>query len=294
MTAEAKPPFAVVGCGRVGRALAWRLACAGYPAAGFVSRTLASAGEASRAAGGGPFSDRPGEIVSAARLVFITTPDDAIAAVCAQLAGQGALSRGAVVLHCSGLHPSTILAPAAAAGASVGSIHPLQSFAGLEAGVNPFAGVAMAVEGDGTAVARAEAVAAHLGGVCHRIRTAGKVFYHAGAVAASNYLVALLELSLILMRTAGMGDAQALEALWPLLQGTLANVRRAGPASALTGPIARGDAATLAAHLEAIRRELPTLEATYRCLARDTLALARRAGLDAERAGALQRLIEGA
>ena len=274
-----KPKIAIIGCGRVGTSLALYLERAGYTVAGLASRRLASA-EAAAALLQAPglLSERPEQATLPAQVVFITTPDDAIAGVCRETARRGGFAPGSVVLHCSGALPSTILAPAREAGAHIGSIHPLQSFAAPSADHDPFQGIIISVEGDGPALVRAEAVSADLKARCHRIRTGAKTLYHAAAVVASNYLVTLLDLSFALLAEAGVPPEDAPDVMGPLIDGTLANVRRSGPAAALTGPVARGDSQTIADHMAAVGRLNPDSLPLYRALGLATVAVARRGG----------------
>jgi predicted short-subunit dehydrogenase-like oxidoreductase (DUF2520 family) len=116
------------------------------------------------------------------------------------------------------------------------------------------------------------------------IDPARKALYHAAAVAASNYLVAVEDLAARLARAAGIPPRDALRALLPLVRGTVRNLERVGLPAALTGPVARGDAATLRAHRRALRAVDPALDAAYAALGRLALRVAREAGLDPRRA----------
>jgi predicted short-subunit dehydrogenase-like oxidoreductase (DUF2520 family) len=106
--------------------------------------------------------------------------------------------------------------------------------------------------------------------------------YHAGAVAASNYLVTLLDFAARHLQALGAERHQALQALLPLVRGTLVNVERLGIPQALTGPIARGDAQTVAGHVAAMQQRAPELLELYRVLARETVPLAQEQGGIAE------------
>jgi predicted short-subunit dehydrogenase-like oxidoreductase (DUF2520 family) len=268
------------------------MAACGYRPAGLASRTLASARRLAERLQPVPTSTNPWEVTREADLVFVTTPDDAIAEAAADLARKQALGSGAVVLHCSGAHASTILEPAAGAGAYIGSLHPLQSFASKEFAHNPFEGIIAAVEGQPAAVAVARRVAADLGASPLEIPTEAKVLYHAAAVAASNYLVALFDLAFRLLSFANLSGPQAWEVLKPLVDGTLANIGRVGIPEALTGPIARGDVATVAAHVAAIAARAPELLELYLTLGRQTIEVARDKGTLTETvAGQLQALL---
>jgi len=266
--------FAIVGCGRVGKALGKFLADAGYRAAGAASRSLASAKAAANLFKASRFSDLPWEVTASADVVLITTPDGAIADTCGRIAAKGGFKAGGVVLHCSGALPSTILAPAAAGGAATGSMHPLQSFAADDFSRNPFEGVIFAVEGDSGALVLAREMAAALGAAPLTIRTEAKTLYHAAAVAASNYLVTLLGLAFRLLGEAGISGPAAFKALEPLIQGTLANVRSVGIPQALTGPIARGDVETVRRHVEEIGFRRPELTDLFKTLSLYTVDVA--------------------
>lgn len=274
----AKPAVAVVGCGRVGTALAVHLSASGYPIAALVSRSLDSARRAAAGCGAPPTAEMPGRIAASADVVFITTPDGTIEAACRELTAQGSIRPGMVVLHCSGALPSSELDAAKGGGAHVGSLHPLQSFAAGSGTENPFRGIIMAAEGDEAAIAVSERIAADLGATCFRIRTEAKTLYHASAVVASNYLVTLLDLSFGLLSAAGIPESKAMAVLKPLINGTLANVEKTGPAPALTGPIARGDAATVERHLADMERLAPERTAAYRALGLGTVKIAEAGG----------------
>ena len=284
--------FAIVGCGKVGLTLAWHLAAMGYAPIGFASRRSASAHAAAEAADGGRVCRDAREATAGAQLVFITTPDGEIEATAKHLAAGKGFQAGAVVLHCSGALSSTILAAAAGCGAHTGSLHPLQSFAAPAFPQNPFQGIVMAGEGQAAAMVVARAIAAGLGADFLPIRTEHKILYHAAAVVASNYLVTLLSVAARLLEGSGIGPEAARRVLLPLVRGTLANIEARGIAEALTGPIARGDAATVAAHCRQIQQVLPELRPIYRLLGMHTLPLAEaRGGLNADAARELAALL---
>jgi predicted short-subunit dehydrogenase-like oxidoreductase (DUF2520 family) len=290
-----RPTFAIVGCGKVGVTLAWHLAAVGYRPGGFASRRSASAHAAAQAAGGGRVGREAWEAAADADIVFITTPDAAIQAVAESLAAHDGLKRGAVVLHCSGALASTVLAPARRAGAHTGSLHPLQSFAAPAFPHNPFQGIVMAGEGDAASVALGREIATQLGADFLRIETANKTLYHASAVVASNYLVALLAAAARLLEGSGIAPEATLKVLLPLVRGTLQNIEKQGLSEALTGPIARGDHATVAAHCRKIEESMPDLLPLYRLLGAHTLPLARaRGGLDDAAVRALTSLLTSA
>ena len=269
-----KPGFAVVGCGKVGTALTKFLLDKGYRPVGFASRTLASARRLANLAKNDRFSESPWQITANAQIVFITTPDGAIEATCNAIAQNQGFSPGAIVLHCSGALSSTILKSAADAGAFVGSMHPLQSFASTEIRENPFLQIVISLEGHPRAVEASRKMSMDLGAVCMQIQTRAKMLYHAAAVVASNYLVTLMDLVFGLAEPAGIARSEALKAMAPLIHGTLANIEKVGIPEALTGPIARGDSQIVARHLEQIQDQAPGLLELYKTLGRHTVSIA--------------------
>jgi predicted short-subunit dehydrogenase-like oxidoreductase (DUF2520 family) len=288
-----KPDIAIIGCGKVGTSLAYFLSKTGYRISGLFSKTRASAENTMRLVNGPEPGDTSWAAARSADLVLITTPDDVIAGAGRLIAENDGYREGTAVLHCSGALPSTILAPAKAAGAFIGSMHPLQAFAAARTDINPFEGINMAVEGDDPAVTLATRLAEDLGAQAHTIKTAGKTLYHAAAVAASNYLITVLDLALRMLKAAGIEPADGFAILKPLIDGTLNNVEKIGIPQALTGPIARGDVDTVAAHIEHIVNQVPELKDLYCNLGVDTTGIARAKGsIDDDTAALFLKLLK--
>lgn len=251
----------IVGTGQAGRAMGRILARAGF-ALTVSGRTPERERDAVRFIGAGAAGAGPAD------LVFLAVPDDRIEEAASGLKDV----RGAIVAHLSGSLSSEVLAPLRAAGARTGALHPLRSFADPAAAAEAFAGTFCAVEGD--AADELEGLVRRIGGVPLRVRPEAKALYHAGAVFASNYLVAILEAALRLFESAGVPRAEALPALVVLSRGTLENVARIGIPAALSGPVERGDAATVRRHAEALRSRAPGLAGIYADLARLTCEVA--------------------
>ncbi|MBN2266180.1 MAG: DUF2520 domain-containing protein, partial [Candidatus Aminicenantes bacterium] len=199
---------------------------------------------------------------------------------------------GRAVLHTSGSLPGSALAPLARRGATVASLHPVQAFPRKDMPASIFRGVTWAVEGDAAAVEAAARVVRALRGHILLLSAANKPLYHAACALASNALVALEWTAAGLLGRAGLDERASVAALRPLLQGTLQNVNSLGLEKALTGPILRGDAATVKRHLEALRAAPEALE-VYRVLGGRILGLAAQGGLAKAKIRTLRRLLEG-
>jgi predicted short-subunit dehydrogenase-like oxidoreductase (DUF2520 family) len=229
-------------------------------------------------------------VVRGAGLILLATPDEAIGDVAADLARDDSVGGHHVVLHLSGLLDRLALQALAFTGAGLGSFHPLQSIADPATAPDLLRGAYAGLEGDERALAAGEQLAHTLGMRPVRLAPGTKPAYHAGAVVASNYTVALAAVAEQLARRAGVPAADAASLYLPLMRGTVANLEL-GPAGALTGPIRRGDEGTVRQHLAALTPEERTI---YRELGRVALRLAREAGLDEASARAIQRaLAEG-
>ncbi len=274
-----KPYISIIGCGRVGTCLAVFLARAGYELAGLAGIPQHTAHDAVRLADRGLVYENMADAVRKGDVIFLTTPDGTIEKVCSELAGEVGDMGAKTVYHCSGALPSSILAAAADKGASTGSIHPLQSFAPFKKGqASPFKGVNFCMEGDRAAVETGGKIIEALGGSFFSIPTNAKVLYHAAAVVASNYLVTLQYAAMELLAPAGLSEERAFEILEPLIQGTLTNIKSRGAVAALTGPVVRGDAPTVARHMEDIKKLKPEFSEFYKIMGAYTLNLARRQG----------------
>lgn len=221
--------------------------------------------------------DNPPDWLSGTPVVILAVRDDAIRPLAAALAASRAISEQHVVLHLSGSQGQEALGPLVASRAALGSLHPLQTIVEPERAPARLRGAWAAVEGMPRAVAAGERLAHDLGMRPFRMPTKAKPMYHAGAVFASNYLVVVEAVAQRLLRHAGLSDAEAWAALRPLVEGTLENLSQGEPRTALTGPVARGDTATIIRHLESLAMDDATL---YRALGRAALELAQKQGMD--------------
>ena len=266
-----------IGAGKVGTALAALLHARGVNVRAVAGRTTTSSHRMAVAA-----RLEPGTATSRAAtvahsdIVFLTVPDDAIGPLCQEIAASGGWREGQGVVHCSGALSSSVLQPAAGLGALVASFHPLQTFASTEAAVAHMPGSTFAIEGDAPLVEQLDRLALLLDGVPIHLTATQKTLYHAAAVMASNYTVTLAALAADLLVGQGIAPDTntALRYLMPLLRGTIDNLDTLGVPAALTGPVARGDAGTVARHLAALDQTAPELAQVYRDLGKSTLPIA--------------------
>lgn len=265
----------LVGAGHVGRALARLFASGGaFTVQDVLTRNAASAREAVDFIGAGQACTTLVQM-RPAQVWMLAVGDDAIVPANEALATHGQLA-GAIVFHCSGAKASGELQAARAAGAHVASVHPVRSFADPQAVAADFAGTFCGIEGDEEALGLLEPAFAAIGARLVRIDPAAKTVYHAAAVFASNYLVTVVDAALRAYEAAGVPAEVARELARPLATEALANVFRLGPEAALSGPVARGDFATVARQQEAVMRWDAPTGRLYESLVPPTVELARR------------------
>jgi predicted short-subunit dehydrogenase-like oxidoreductase (DUF2520 family) len=183
----------------------------------------------------------PQQAADLAGLVFITTPDDAIAGVASGLRWRA----GQCVVHCSGATEVTALAPAAASGAFIGGFHPMQAFADPDAALASLPGCTISIEAqDSRLAATLEMLAARMQCRSIRLPPGCRVRYHASGGYASQFVNVLLREATDIWKTFGVAEEDAVRALLPLLKGTIAAIENAGVAGGMPGPVSRGDAGT--------------------------------------------------
>lgn len=269
------PTLAFVGAGRAGNALARAAHEAGYEVVAVASRTPQHAAALAGRVGARHVESAV-RAARAADVTFLTVPDAAVTRVAATVAASGMALGGRALVHCSGAHPAAALGAARQVAARVGAVHPLQA---LTADSSPrvLCGTFFSVEADEGLGPVLNRMVTDLGGIPFAAPGGDRALYHAAAVLAGNAPLALLARAARLLETAGVDPAVATEALATLLEGAAGNVRRLGAQAALTGPVVRDDADTVARHLRALRNDEATRR-LYLLLARDTLALAGTTG----------------
>lgn len=281
----------IIGPGRVGRTLAALWAQSnGFLIGDIYSRSAAHAREALAFIGAGRSAKAVADM-SPADAWLIATPDTYIAAACAAIAEEVGLRPGDIVFHCSGAMAAADLRSATApAGARVASVHPLKSFADPGDARASFAGTYCVAEGDEAALEILRPAFEHIGARVITIDPFAKPLYHAASALVCNDLTALMEAGLRCYERAGIERTLAARMMEPLVRETVDNVFSRGTARALTGPVARGDVATVEKHLRRLDGVDPRIGRAYRDLSAIAVELAREVG--GAEAEALRRLAE--
>jgi predicted short-subunit dehydrogenase-like oxidoreductase (DUF2520 family) len=271
---------AIIGAGRVGSSVGFLLKRAGYTITAVVARTQESAERGREFIGSGKALTDVVQATARADVIFITTPDTSIKTICDAIASGGGFGPGMLVVHTSGAHTRDLLVSARKSGSSRAVIHPLQSIPSKDLGVKNVPGSYFRIEADSEALPLARRLVKDLGGIELDMPgwlpdQSSPALYHAGAVAVSNFFVALVDFGLCFYQALGADKKEALKAVLPLIKGTLANIESVGIPDALTGPIVRGDVETVRDHMSAMRQRTPELLGLYRELAKHTIMLAK-------------------
>lgn len=269
------PRIGFIGAGRLAATLSRGFAQQGIAVVAVASRSPASAAKLAAAIPGCDAVTDPQQVIDAADIVFISVTDRAIAGVAASLRWR----TGMAAVHCSGATEVAALAPAAAMGALTGGFHPMQTFADPEAALASLPGCSVSIEAADPLHTRLKALASALGCRSITLPPGARVLYHASGAYASQYAVALLAEAAKLWATFGVGEADAIAALLPLLRGTAASVEKAGLANGMPGPVSRGDLDTVRRHLDALDAFDPQVASLYRQLALRTVPLAKVRGV---------------
>ena len=257
----------VVGAGRVGAVLASALRAAGHD-------VVAAAGESDAshdriaALLPGVVNDKPSAVARACDLLLLTVPDDMLLNVVSMLSASGAIHEGQLVVHSSGRHGLAVLEDAVAVGARAVALHPAMTFTGTVIDLPRLPGCVYGVTAGEGEREVTERLVADLGGRPVWVEEERRTLYHAALAHGANHLVTLVTQAMEMLTVAGGVDPAG--TLRPLLSAALDNALAQGD-SALTGPIARGDLNTVAAHLDDIAASAPQTLPSYVAMARDTL-----------------------
>lgn len=261
--------ISIVGPGNLGTALALTLSQTGYSVKAIVVRPGSKSTRRAKALAkhvGAKFVEA-GKQPLTGDILWITVPDDAIAGVARALAQAGRWKRK-IVVHSSGALTSDELAPLRDKGARVASVHPMMTF--VRGAVPQMAGVAFALEGDPAAVRAARSIVTALGGKPFVIQKQNKVLYHVFGAFASPLVIALMATMEQVALAAGIRKRDIRPVMTPLLEQTLHNYLENDAAAAFSGPLVRGDVATVRKHLAELS-PLPEAREVYVALARTAL-----------------------
>lgn len=275
---EARLAVGVVSAGRVGSVLGAALRRAGHTVVAASGVSAESVRRAENLLPDVPLLS-PDEVARQADLVLLALPDDALAGTVRGLVATESLRAGQIVIHTSGAHGVDVLQPAAEIGALCIALHPAMTFTGREEDIERLGTACIgitAADGDAAAANVGEALAVEMGAEPVRIPQSARPLYHAALTHGANHLITLVADSTDLLRRAGIENADRV--LGPLLSAALDNALRHGD-RALTGPVARGDAGTVRAHLGVLVDEASDVLPSYTALANRTAVRARASGM---------------
>lgn len=286
-----KERIAFIGAGNVAWHLSHALHEAGYEISAIVSRKKTSAKKLAQCFLASAGSD-PGPLLSRETCLFITTPDTAIAATATLLCRKRLLKKNQLVVHTGGVYGTEVLDCVAGMDALPLAMHPAASFPSRSHTKNEFSDIWFALQGGTSALKRGERMVRALGGKSLVLDAGKKPLYHLSLVFASNLFIGLEDISIELLTKCGMTRKAAKELILPLVTSTLRNIEEKGTKKALTGPIERGDMATLEKHLSALAKYTQDYQKTYRALSRHLANMMEEKGeLSPETLRSIKRLL---
>jgi predicted short-subunit dehydrogenase-like oxidoreductase (DUF2520 family) len=263
---HARLDVGVISAGRAGSVLGAALAAAGHRVV-----AVSAVSEASRARAEALLPQAqilpPPDVAARANLLLLAVPDDVLAELVAGLANTGAIAPGTFVAHTSGRYGVDVLTPATQSGALPLALHPAMTFTGTSLDLGRLTGACFGVTAPEALRPVAEALVVEMGAEPQWVAEEARVLYHAALAHGANHLVTVVAQALDALRAAGVAEPERL--LRPLVTAAADNTLRVGDA-ALTGPVARGDARTVRAHVETLSAHDAGTAATYLALARAT------------------------
>lgn len=278
-----------IGVGPVGTAFGVRLSQQGYEVIAVYDVSSVAAQRFAETVTGCQVCETAQDAADMAEFVFITTPDDVIARVAAQVNWH----TGQSVIHCSGACSTDVLEPARERAATVGSFHPCQTFASINQAVENLLGSTFAIEAEEPLLSVLKGMANALRGSWLELKAEDKALYHASAAIACNYFYTIVKLAADLWQNFGKSTTEATEAFLPILRGSVSNIANVGLPGCLTGPIARGDLDTIRKHLDALGKRAPTIVGLYKALGMETISIALAKGtIDESVAERLRELLK--
>jgi predicted short-subunit dehydrogenase-like oxidoreductase (DUF2520 family) len=265
--------IAIVGIGRLGSALAQALYRENYSIDGLIDQNLFRAEQISNLVKAEICSKEIFDLRTV-DIIFICVPDDLFDAVVSRLKNQ--FKRNSIskfVFHCSGALTSDVFDPLRKYGIACASLHPIQTFAGREDDWQKLNNIYFGVEGDSEAIKKASEIIDKLKSNKIIIPKEVKSLYHLACTIASNYLISLVISTVDIFKKMNFSEPEILKMLHPLLSTTLSNLTEKGVDGALTGPISRGDSATIKKHIETLSHNLPFYESIYKLHGKILLSL---------------------
>lgn len=272
----------IAGAGPVAQALGRHLRERGFAVQKVASRSFAHAAEAASFIQ--EVEPVPYEALACDRII-IAVADAAIPEV------AGRIPRPTVALHTSGVYGVAPLEALRQAGVSCGAMHPLQTFPSPVEGYSVLPGATLAIDGDPEAGGWSREIAEALGSPVLRVPAESRGIYHAAAALAGNYLIAMLDAAIQTMMRIGVSESEARRALAGISRASLENSLANGTQAALTGPVSRGDAATVHRHQLALESEWPVRD-LHRAGAYQALSIALRRGLPPEKADQIRNVLQ--
>jgi len=265
-----------VGAGIVGTSLAFLLSQNGINISGFLSRNLESAKKSAEFTQSSVFSSYE-EVITNSDVIIISTNDNSIPEVVNNLSQYKEMFKEKTFAHLSGALNLEVLNPLKKDENNfIMVLHPIQTCPSISSALELLPKSYFTLEGDEKAVEIGKEIVNKISGKYIVLNNIVRPLYHAACVVASNYLVALSKFSFLLLKESGFPFENYPDALIPLMEGTLKNIKEKGTTDALTGPIARGDVNTIKLHLENIKD--PSLEELYKSLGKLTLEIAYEKG----------------
>jgi predicted short-subunit dehydrogenase-like oxidoreductase (DUF2520 family) len=277
-----------IGAGRLGTALAWSFAERGLHVAAVASMIPADAEKLAAPIADCSVAANGQEVVDACDLVFVTTPDGAIATTAAQARWRP----GIAAVHCSGVTEVAALDCAARDGALTGGFHPMQTFGDPAAAVRSLPGCTITIEAQEPLNTTLVGIAQRLECRVNRLPPGMRGRYHAAAGYTSQFINALFAEASKIWQSWGATDEDAVRALLPLARGTLASIESAGLAEGMPGPVSRGDVGSIEKHVAALSSLGPEVMEFYRVVCERTIPLGmRRGAIDDETAARLREIL---
>jgi predicted short-subunit dehydrogenase-like oxidoreductase (DUF2520 family) len=263
-----------IGAGRAATGLAIGLESSGYNVSSISSRNFVSAKTLAQHIQNATPLATAQEVANQCNVIFITTPDDVIQSI----AENVRWNENSIVLHCSGAKTLSILDLAKLQGASVGSLHPMQTFSEtINKGTN-LSGITFAIEGESDVLRTLESIVLGLKGYPIQIDPKYRSLYHLSGFLACGAVVTLLAAAASIWKTIGYSESRGVEVLIPLVKNTLSNIENRGIADSMTGPVTRGDVNTIEDHLKGLQEYMPEIRDIYALISKFSATLSRKNG----------------